>query len=511
MYTSYAVRLTAKRWTEQTRERCMERIDEWLERTHPPGLRPANVHVRERSDDSILRLVVEEQFTDRPSSRRTTVTLLPFEGSLAFEARVEHHLRRWSVLPTETPPSPDHALVDLVAAMTSMLESYDAGLRVTSTPHERRGTVDGQGLAALYEAPARTLPIVVECTSGKSPSAFLTSSLADELAGVAHVVHVADADCVAGLNDFAGAALVRAGVLTVLWPRPAAPTPCTERLESIGTIRAAIYAAAARIPALPVPNVDRAVRPRIEHRTAPAPMGESELAGLHERVARQREHIDLLDEELAQADENLEQLRSMQEELFDDLDAQSQTVEDHERTIAILKEQNLQLQQQRDSAIRVIVDGEDAVTPPVAQRIRTVADAIREAERLCPNLTFLPSAHETASALHGPNPQLLLKDLRKLNQVVGAWRQDKISHAGLHSYCRDVVRLDYVANISENTAQKHAAWYSTQWQGRPVLLAAHLRRGRGQYTVRVYMHVDTDSRTIVIGKVVRHGPDSTTG
>jgi hypothetical protein len=66
-----------------------------------------------------------------------------------------------------------------------------------------------------------------------------------------------------------------------------------------------------------------------------------------------------------------------------------------------------------------------------------------------------------------------------------------------------------VPNIARDTAQKHAAYYTVTYEGSPVLLGAHLRRGKNRSLIRVYMYVDNGNKTIVIGKIDDHGPDRT--
>jgi hypothetical protein len=140
---------------------------------------------------------------------------------------------------------------------------------------------------------------------------------------------------------------------------------------------------------------------------------------------------------------------------------------------------------------------------------RTVLDAVHKAFKECTNLIFLDSAFKTADVLQGPNPERVLNDLRKLDKVVQAWRANAFSSAGLGSYMRDEYNLDYAANISEDTAQKYAGYYTVVYDGKPVLLGAHLRRGKNQSLIRIYMHIDSANKKIVIGKVDRHGPDRT--
>ena len=138
---------------------------------------------------------------------------------------------------------------------------------------------------------------------------------------------------------------------------------------------------------------------------------------------------------------------------------------------------------------------------------KTVEQAVRKAKQECVNLFFLDSAFETAKQLHrwGTTPLLVLNDLRKLDLVVQEWRKNAFSSAGLVSYMRDQHGLVYASGIGENTAQKYGADYTAVYLGKPVLLQAHLKRGKRTNITRIYMHVDNANKTIVIGLVVAHG------
>ena len=141
--------------------------------------------------------------------------------------------------------------------------------------------------------------------------------------------------------------------------------------------------------------------------------------------------------------------------------------------------------------------------------LRTVLDAVNRARSECRHLEFLPTAFTTANDLQGPNPRQVLQDLKALDNAVANWRRDVFPIAGLQSYLRDSAGLDFAPRISEDTHHRHGEWYSAMHKNQQIHIGAHLRRGKNRTLVRIYMHVDTAEKSIVIAKIVRHGPDST--
>lgn len=142
--------------------------------------------------------------------------------------------------------------------------------------------------------------------------------------------------------------------------------------------------------------------------------------------------------------------------------------------------------------------------------MRNVLDAVMRAKKECRNLTFAHSALETADKLQGPMPRKVFSILKALDIAVGEWRADRFPLAGLRSYLRDELGLDYVAGISENAEQKFGADYTITHNGKTVVLGPHVRHGRGRTLLRIYLHVDEATKSMLVGKVTRHLEDSTT-
>ncbi|NBS28538.1 MAG: hypothetical protein EBS70_06655, partial [Actinobacteria bacterium] len=146
MYTTYAMTLATKKWTEGTRT----------------------------------------QF-----KKTTILTVAPNNGRLAFDIRVHNEPGRDSIVPRKRAELPPRAVIELACAIANMIEVYDAERRVAPSVRTLATSLDGEALAAdVLSAPTRRLPIIVESTIGKSPESTLTGALAIDLIGIAHVVHV---------------------------------------------------------------------------------------------------------------------------------------------------------------------------------------------------------------------------------------------------------------------------------------------------------------------------------
>jgi hypothetical protein len=210
---------------------------------------------------------------------------------------------------------------------------------------------------------------------------------------------------------------------------------------------------------------------------------------LQQQLTEQRQHIDQLDEEL--------------EEIEVERDELAETLEARDDEIAMLRS-NL-----KEAAIQVTnLDMELAQVAP-DRIMRSVLDAMNRARTECRNLVFARDAFTTADELQGPNPRTVFSILKKLDAAVARWRADQFPAAGLRSFLRDELGLDYVPGISENAAQKYAADYTITHAGNALMLGPHIRHGRNRTLLRIYLHVDDHSRTILVGKVTRHLRDDT--
>jgi hypothetical protein len=368
---------------------------------------------------------------------------------------------------------------------TRTLEIYDAERRIDGAVTVARTELDGQALAADFrDALARRLPIIVECTIGKSPDSTMTGAMAPELVGIARIAHIASEDALTAFNEYCAANILDRQFITTLWPRPENPMTLYTSQPTREQILHPVLLAAAAQPELSIPSN---YRPPIAQ-SATTNSQESVLR-LQQEVSEQRQHIDQLDEEL----EGIELER----------DELAETLEARDDEIAMLRS-NL-----KEAAIQVTnLDMELAQVAP-ERVMRSVLDAVNRARTECRNLVFARDAFVTADELQGPNPRTVFSILRKLDAAVARWRADQFPAAGLRSFLRDELGLDYVTGISENASQKYAADYTITHAGSTIMLGPHIRHGRNRTLLRIYLHVDESARTIVVGKVTRHLRDDT--
>jgi hypothetical protein len=508
MNTTYAVSLQAKKWSDEIRRLCNDKVQDWLNRQFSTDRMPANMRIRVRQspDDEVFRAEISETFKATGSGRTTTITIAPHRGQLVFDVRMKHIAGKDSIVPRRPAEVPPKALLQLCSEITQIVELYDAERRIAPVVRIVSTTDDGQALGAdSLDALSRRLPIIIEYTAGRKLESSLTAQLAHDLLGIAHVAHVTTTDALNAFNAYCGAQTLSEQYITIMWPQPVKPTVIATSQPKREQIAAMIIDAATLQPELPIQAPPRVAMGRqIQSSIAPEANAGADIASLkktidllYKQIDEKQFHIDQLDELLAESDEQN--------------DALIGDIEERETQIDELATDNARLRENIDAIILQKLDLEAELDRKAPGAIpRTVLDATHKASKECRNLVFLKSAFETADLLQGPDPVRLLSDLKKLDLVVQAWRANKFSSsAGLGSYMRDEYNLDYVPNIARDTAQKHAAYYTVTYEGKPVLLGAHLRRGKNRSLIRIYMYVDNVNKTIVIGKIDDHGPDRT--
>lgn len=533
MTTTYAVILAASSWNDEVRDDIVALVDGWSERLAPGGRLPANASLRtlrpvgSGDRDPVYRIQYSETFPREGIGRTTVVTVLPVRGALTLEARVVETALRSLVEPLRSRPAlPRPELLELVARAVDTITIYDAERRVSGAPQRVAGFVDGQALAALALAPSRRLPIIVDVVAGRASGLERSAGVARALVGLAHVAHLADDDAIRGFNDLWGSALVTTAYPLILWPGIHAPQELSANARGSDFV-APVLAAATFVPPLVVPPPPR--EPRIEPAQQPRPVPAPTVPGptasapgasaaprpteddsrivaaelqrtvdhLRARHDEDRQHIDILDEILEQIENERDELFDRVSERDEDIERKDAEIEQLRKKMDLLISRNVEYEIYRESQPASIV-------------VASVADAITIAARRCTNLGFAKEAFETAEDLEGPDPKMLLFDLVRLNGVVADWRANKVSFRGLESWAKGTAGLDYVPSIGESTAQKHSDYYLATWHGEFVPLRAHLRRGRGTRLIRTYLYVDDATKSIVVGKVDRHGPDRTT-
>ena len=496
MQCTFAVTLSTKKWTNETKTNCAETITGWIGKNFPADRLPANIRVRVRplGDDDVFRA---EVMNTQPSGVDSIlITLAALSGQLVFDLRERFVPASNSVVPRRKAALPPRPVLGLAAEMARMLEVYDAERRVDGKVRQVTTELDGQALAADFrDAPARRLPIIAEFVKGRDPNTTITGSLAADLVGIAVVAHLHDEKAIDAFNEYCASPVLSMNYITVLWPRGVQPFTLHTSQPSKEQILGPILDAATTQPEPVVQLIGRPT-PRVVEpapRTivvTPSSPNTEELDQLRHQIDEQRLHIDLLDQELEEAELERDEL--------------AETVEARDQEVSLLRSTLA------DLAIELHdLDTELARVAP-ERSMRNVLDAVMRAKKECRNLTFAHSALETADKLQGPMPRKVFSILKALDIAVGEWRADRFPLAGLRSYLRDELGLDYVAGISENAEQKFGADYTITHNGKTVVLGPHVRHGRGRTLLRIYLHVDEATKSMLVGKVTRHLEDSTT-
>lgn len=496
MQCTFAVTLSTKKWTNETKTNCAETITGWIGKNFPADRLPANIRVRVRplGDDDVFRA---EVMNTQPSGVDSIlITLAALSGQLVFDLRERFVPASNSVVPRRKAALPPRPVLGLAAEMARMLEVYDAERRVDGKVRQVTTELEGQALAADFrDAPARRLPIIAEFVKGRDPNTTITGSLAADLVGIAVVAHLHDEKAIDAFNEYCASPVLSMNYITVLWPRGVQPFTLHTSQPSKEQILGPILDAATTQPEPVVQLIGRPT-PRVVEpapRTivvTPSSPNTEELDQLRHQIDEQRLHIDLLDQELEEAELERDEL--------------AETVEARDQEVSLLRSTLA------DLAIELHdLDTELARVAP-ERSMRNVLDAVMRAKKECRNLTFAHSALETADKLQGPMPRKVFSILKALDIAVGEWRADRFPLAGLRSYLRDELGLDYVAGISENAEQKFGADYTITHNGKMVVLGPHVRHGRGRTLLRIYLHVDEATKSMLVGKVTRHLEDSTT-
>ncbi|MFM7124518.1 MAG: hypothetical protein ACKOXW_04465 [Actinomycetes bacterium] len=508
MFTTYAMTLPTKKWTEETRDRAIGIISQWHQQWFPADRLPSNIRVRIRhsQDDEVFRLEVQDTHPKTNSTHLIVVTLTPYKGQLVFDLRVRFAPGKDSIIPhrrAELPPKPVRALI---AEIAKLLEVYDAERRISPTIRQVTTAIEGEALAADFiNALARRLPILVETTIDKSVQSSHTGPLLDDLVGIAHIAHITSIDAVDSFNAYCNSKVLDKNYVTILWPHPAQPltfhtvTPNREQIEN------PILEAAALQPDIPTQAPPRfgASRSTQSVPPTPTPVTNHATTDLSPVIDQLKRTIDEHQLHIEQLDDALEEVEAERDEFAELLEEKEVEAEGLSTEVALLRGRLAEL-----TSLTVDLDAELARARP-DRVLRTVLDAVNRARTECKHLEFLPTAFTTANELQGPNPRQVLQDLKALDNAVANWRRDVFPIAGLQSYLRDSAGLDFAPRISEDTHHRHGEWYSALYKNKQIHIGAHLRRGKNRTLIRIYMYVDTAEKSIVIAKIVRHGPDST--
>jgi hypothetical protein len=136
------------------------------------------------------------------------------------------------ILPRTRSERPPVSLTSLVADVARELRARDANNFISGSPSRVSTADEGAAVAALFDAPSRRLPVVVECTSKKGANTTTTADTARVLTGIAHVYHLTTPAAEEGFNTYYGKRKASSSWVLVAWPRAGQSVPLSEYPQS---------------------------------------------------------------------------------------------------------------------------------------------------------------------------------------------------------------------------------------------------------------------------------------
>ena len=492
----YCVRLEGPTWPSAQQIKLRELVETWLEAEHPFDDRGPGVSIRldAENPEQWWRYTIDESLNGG-AIVSTTITILNLDKKSTFEVRT-------SVIPGGSRVTPLSIKVSvktkraLLARVVETVTLYDAGMKIGTKAAVITEPSGAEAVAAFFEAPSRSLPIVIETMLSFETSVFEAQELAAELAGLAHVVQIVGSASRAAFNEFHGRDVLPQQGLVILWPDHTNNTIVGNGMLAGAGVKDRNYVrqsvtdiASDSLAPLRAPRFRRrAVEQEVETRVVEAEKKGQDFLGDPETVSwgeyrsaldgwqETEERVSELEQALAEADRIVAE--------------KQQLLEKGDQVVDQLVLQNTEL------AIRL-------GRSPSGLVATSAIDAVRQAKSMCENLVFHEQALQSAEQIQGIDANRLLQDLVRLNIVAGDWQTGRISNSSLTISCRSF-GLNYAAGIGEVAENKYGEDYSFTWRGRTEYAVAHIRNGRGVHLYRVHVFFDDDSHQVVVAYIGRH-------
>jgi hypothetical protein len=382
----------------------------------------------------------------------------------------------------------------MIADLCGRLAVTDAGWDVRPAVTEL-GAKGVKRLAALLADPSRHLPVIV-CDE----SSWVPDCLPAETAGLAHIVKITSA-ARRELGDVLGGGWeIPSSGARLFWGRWT-PADASGRHPRFGPAELSPSAHGRQwwsvLRNLYTTSSFRISDPGLKRRLGAA-ITTDRLVATRAKVSAATLTESELDEVFGQwsADtEALQQSRERERAAADELDA---------------------LTAERDALIEAlgaaVASGPrrtaDLVDLPAAPSTATTfAEVIEQAGEL-EGIAVTPQALASVARCRYQYPERVLDALRHLSSLVVRWRADDLP-GGFQPHAL-TLGLPWRGGLSETARHQFAADYEASWNGSTVLCAEHLAFGAktGPTShLRLYFHLDKDSRTIVLGPFGRHGRD----
>ena len=494
----YCIRLNGPSWSVPQRQAVRTVVEKWVEEFYPFAERGPGVSVRVDNEDPERwwRYTIDVSLGSGALSN-TTVTLLMSDSETTFEVRTAVVAGGKQITP-QSVQIKDVPMRTLVARVINKGLFRDADYSVSTKDLCVTDVVQAQAIAAFcYNAPSRTMPVIIETCRANTSSVFEIERVATLVAGLAHVVKMTSEQCVRTFNDFAGIEALTPQGLVIIWPdrsveswsgnglAPGKGVKARGESKTMVTRAAANSLAPLRAPRFrprvteesspattEVPAETHLTDPAIEPETVPWSEWKSASDGWQDSANK----VDELEQALADADRIIAEKQELLDKGSADVDQ--------------LLLQNVEL------AIRL---GRN----PTGIKASSAHDAVVQADAMCEYLTFIPEAFNSAKELDAIDANRLLQDLVRLNVVAGDWQSGRVNNASLTVSCR-ARGLSYAAGVGDTAEYKYGTDYAFTWQGQTQYALAHIRNGRGPRLYRVHIFFDDQTHQVVVAYVGRH-------
>ena len=472
MITTYGFSIATA--NKDLRQAAIDAVFRWLEDVHPLEDRTNStpVNIRHSPNDPIFRVDVLEQDSRQAAARGTTATLIVSKNELYFDLRRTLRPTKPALLPRRTIDKPEQRLNQLVVEIVNLFKVRDAEKIIGAKVAVETDQIGGQSLSAFADAPSRRLPLVIETTVGK-PSAITSANTALQLAGIAHVAHVASHVAEEAFNDLYGARIISPSWITVVWPR-GAEVENFHQQDDDELVRQLIAASVGSLATLVLAPPKKRAHEQSKKVAAPAQSNSSTAQTQQETEELRRVNQELL-EENAGLLENAT--------LTDMLSAQK--TEERDRAYSQL-------------ATFLLMENDKSY-------LDKVADAVTYAQKNLDNLVFHERAISSASESHLMNGRRVYSNLVELNNLAARLQRGDFAPNVFNIYCNQQLS-NFAPSISDEAENRYAQDYAIEWKGANVMAKAHIRCG----DARIHFYHDAKTNEIVVAYIGRHLRDKST-
>ena len=472
MITTYGFSIATA--NKDLRQAAIDAVFRWLEDVHPLEDRTNStpVNIRHSPNDPIFRVDVLEQDSRQAAARGTTATLIVSKNELYFDLRRTLRPTKAALLPRRTIDKPEQRLNQLVVEIVNLFKVRDAEKIIGAKVAVETDQIGGQSLSAFADAPSRRLPLVIETTVGK-PNAITSANTALQLAGIAHLAHVASHVAEEAFNDLYGARIISPSWITVVWPR-GAEVENFHQQDDDELVKQLIAASVGSLATLVLAPPKKRAHEQSKKVAAPAQSNSSTAQTQQETEELRRVNQELL-EENAGLLENAT--------LTDMLSAQK--TEERDRAYSQL-------------ATFLLMENDKSY-------LDKVADAVTYAQKNLDNLVFHERAISSASESHLMNGRRVYSNLVELNNLAARLQRGDFAPNVFNIYCNQQLS-NFAPSISDEAENRYAQDYAIDWKGANVMAKAHIRCG----DARIHFYHDAKTNEIVVAYVGRHLRDKST-